>query len=198
MKSEDYNRIYDQGLDALMKRLTPYRLRHSISVSETAVRMAAAYGTDSDMARVAGLLHDWDKDLSDEELLKLAASYGLPPLDYPDDMATLLHAQTGALAVATRFPELPNEIIVAISRHTAAAADMSDLDMIIYVSDMIEPLRSQGNLAPIRAIVGKVPLETVFLKAFEMTLGHLVARHRFIHPDSVGVWNSYVSKERSK
>jgi HD superfamily phosphohydrolase YqeK len=61
---------------------------------------------------------------------------------------------------------------------------------------MIEPLRSQGNLTPLRTIIGKVPLEALFLKSFEMTMDHLIRRHRFIHPDSLEVWNAYIARER--
>ena len=75
---------------------------------------------------------------------------------------------------------------------------MTDLDMVIYVADMIEPLRTQGNLMPLRVIVGKVPLEALFLKSFEMSIEHLLRRHRFIHPDSLAVWNAYVTSERSR
>ncbi|MCL1847686.1 MAG: bis(5'-nucleosyl)-tetraphosphatase (symmetrical) YqeK [Coriobacteriia bacterium] len=182
----------------LEKRLNEYRLLHSYSVAETAASMAAQYGVDVEKARLAGLLHDWDKNLSDEELFDRAREYGLKMLDRLEDMAVLLHALTGAVAVKRQFPELEDDIIQAISRHTSAAPDMTDLDMVIYVADMIEPLRSQGNLTPLRVIVGKVPLEALFLKSFEMSMEHLLRRHRFIHPDSLGVWNACVAAERDR
>ena len=179
-------------------RLNEYRLLHSFSVAETAASMAKQYGVDVDKARIAGLLHDWDKNLSDDELFERAAEFGIKMVMYQEDMAVLLHAQTGALAVKREYPELDDDIIQAIARHTSAAPDMSDLDMIIYVADMIEPLRSQGNLTPLRVIVGKVPLEALFLKSFEMSMGHLISRHRFIHPDSLEVWNACVAMERDR
>jgi predicted HD superfamily hydrolase involved in NAD metabolism len=178
--------------------LTEYRLLHSIGVAETAASMAAQYGTDVGQARIAGLLHDWDKNLSDEQLFERAREFGIEQVASLEDMAALLHAQTGAAAVKREFPELDAGIIQAIARHTSAAPDMTDLDMIIYIADMIEPLRSQGNLTPLRTIVGKVPLETLFLKSFEMTMAHLIHRHRFIHPAALEVWNTYIARERNR
>jgi predicted HD superfamily hydrolase involved in NAD metabolism len=182
----------------LENRLNEYRLLHSFSVADTATGMAEQYGVDVDKARIAGLLHDWDKNLTDEQLFERVREFDIKVVARLEDMAVLLHAQTGAAAVKREFPELGDEIIQAIARHTSAAPDMSDLDMVIYIADMIEPLRSQGNLTPLRTIVGKVPLETLFFKSFEMTMGHLIQRHRFIHPDSLEVWNAYVARERNR
>ena len=195
--SEGFDRLYDRARCALEKRLNEYRFLHSISVADTAVMMAARYGVDVDKARIAGLLHDWDKNLGDEELFARAREFGIEPHDNYEDLGVLLHAQTGAIAVQRAFPELADDVIQAIARHTSAASDMTDLDMIIYVADMIEPLRSRENLMPLRAMVGKVPLETLFFKSYEMSMEHLLRRHRFVHPDSVGVWNAYVTRERS-
>jgi predicted HD superfamily hydrolase involved in NAD metabolism len=178
--------------------LTEYRLLHSIGVADTAASMAEQYGTDIEKARIAGLLHDWDKNLTDEQLLVRAQEFNIEMVASLEDMAALLHAQTGAAAVKREFPDLDDEVIQAISRHTSAAPDMTDLDMIIYVADMIEPLRSQGNLTPLRTIVGKVPLEVLFLKSFEMTMAHLIHRHRLIHPASLEVWNAYIARERNR
>ncbi|MDR3315301.1 MAG: bis(5'-nucleosyl)-tetraphosphatase (symmetrical) YqeK [Coriobacteriales bacterium] len=193
---DEYQQIYNEARLILETRLNEYRLLHSISVADTAASMARQYGVDVDKACVAGLLHDWDKNLSDEELVERARGFGIEMADRLEDLAFLLHAQTGAMAVKQQFPGIDPEITQAIARHTSAAPDMTELDMIIYIADIIEPLRSRGNLTPLRTIAGKVPLELLFLKSLEMTMEHLIKRHRFIHPDSLQVWNSYIARER--
>jgi predicted HD superfamily hydrolase involved in NAD metabolism len=190
--------FFQRARGMLEERLTEFRFLHSISVSDTAIRLAQYYNVDENEAAVAGLLHDWDKNLTDEELLERAREFGIEPTDHQEDMANLLHARTGACAVAREFPEVSSAVIQAIDRHTSAAPDMTDLDMIIYVADMIEPLRSQGNLTELRVLAGKVPLEVLFFKAYETTMSHLISRHRFIHPDSMVVWNEYVAREKLK
>ena len=195
--SNKQRELYTRARKKLETRLTDYRFLHSVSVADTAVNMAKIYGVDVDEARIAGLLHDWDKNYSDEELVARAATYGITIKDYHEDMAALLHAQTGAAALAEEFPELSAAVIQAIARHTSAAPDMSDLDMIIYVADMIEPLRTRYRLHALRELIGKVTLEELFLKSYEMTMDYLVVRHRFIHPDSFEVWNAYIHRERN-
>jgi predicted HD superfamily hydrolase involved in NAD metabolism len=196
MPGSRYSDIYPAAREELLLRLTEYRFLHSLSVEETAVSMAMAYGVDPDEARIAGLLHDWDKNYRDDELIERARSFNIPLGDYGEDMAALLHAQTGAEALKRRFPELSPAVIQAVARHTSAAPDMTGLDMVIYIADMIEPLRTQGNLKTLRSLVGKMTLEELFLRAYETTMRHLVSRHRFIHPDSLEVWNAYVRRER--
>ncbi len=188
--------IYDDARIKLEKRLTQYRLLHSISVSEIAALMANVYDVDYEHAQLAGLLHDWDKNYTDAMLIKRAETYGIKLPDNSRNIAALLHAQTGARAVAEEYPSLPPDIIQAIYRHTSAATDMSPLDMIIYIADMIEPLRSASNLQPLRSIAGKVPLEELFIKCYQSTLEHLIRRRRFIHPDTIEVWNTYAAKDR--
>ncbi|MDR2196619.1 MAG: bis(5'-nucleosyl)-tetraphosphatase (symmetrical) YqeK [Coriobacteriales bacterium] len=195
--AEGIEALFAPAREQLEARLSAYRFLHSLSVADTAQAMAISYGVHPQKAWLAGLLHDWDKDLTDEELLARVKEFDIPLVARLEDMAMLLHAQTGAVAVARAFPELGGDIIQAIARHTSAAPDMSDLDMVIYVADMIEPLRSQGNLTSLRASVGKVSLETLFLRSFEMTMDHLIRRHRFIHPDSLEVWNTYIARERA-
>jgi predicted HD superfamily hydrolase involved in NAD metabolism len=192
----DYSDIYQDARKRLETRLTEYRLLHSVSVSDIAALMANVYDVDTEEAKIAGLLHDWDKNFSDAELVERAKGFNIKIPGGQDGMAALLHSQTGAAAVARLYPKLPASVIQAIARHTSAAIDMSELDMIIYVADMIEPLRSQGNLQPLREIAGRVPLEYLFLKCYESTISHLISRHRFIHPDTIKVWNTYVGRER--
>lgn len=188
--------IYDDARKKLEKRLTQYRLLHSISVSEIAALMASVYGVNTEYAQVAGLVHDWDKNYSDKELVKRAKKYGIELPRDQRNLAFLLHAHTGACAVAEEYPELPPEIIQAIHRHTSAAIDMSNLDMVIYIADMIEPMRSAPSLQPLRSLAGNVPLEELFIKCYQATLEHLIRRRRYIHPDSMEVWNAYAAKER--
>ena len=48
------------------------RYVHSLGVAETALRLAEVYGVDRFDAAAAGLIHDWDKVLSDDELVTRA------------------------------------------------------------------------------------------------------------------------------
>ena len=63
--------------EELARRVGPRRFRHSLGVSDTAGALARAYGADEAEARLAGLLHDWDKGLDDPGILARADELGM-------------------------------------------------------------------------------------------------------------------------
>lgn len=123
----------------LKKRLKPSRFAHTIGVAETAAELAGLNGLPAGKAYVAGLLHDCAKNLGDDELLELAGISGADA----DEIAVMpvLHAPVGAYVARERYGVKDPEVLSAIRRHTIGAEDMSLLDAIVYVADMIEPGR---------------------------------------------------------
>ena len=69
--------FYKERRDELEKRVGPRRFKHSLGVSETAEELARVYGADETAARVAGLLHDWDKGYDDPGILARADELGM-------------------------------------------------------------------------------------------------------------------------
>lgn len=179
----------------LEERLDDYRLAHSNSVADYARTLARIYGVDADAAYLAGLLHDWDKCLSEDELIARAKKYGI---EVPDDYKSavlVLHAETGAAALAEEYPDIPEEVISAISKHTLGAVEMSDLDMVIYIADMIEPLRTKKMIEDLRYSVGDVTLEQLYHRCFMCSLKYLIDKGRYIYPNAINVWNAMVIRE---
>ena len=183
--------------DAVDKRLSGKRLEHVHSVSEYAAKLAEIYGANVFDAKVAGLLHDWDKLLTDDELPARLDELGIERPAQIEYLYPVLHSYTGAVAVRREFPELTDEIESAISRHTLGAVDMSDLDMVIFIADMIEPLRKakkRPDVKRMREMVGNVSLEELYFEGYAATIRSLVERRRFIHPVAFEIWNGLVEK----
>lgn len=186
--------FYEARRCDLQQRLKPRRFEHVLGVAETAAQLARAYGVDERKARLAGLLHDWDKEYSDEEIRQRARDLGVEVDPFVlETMPRLLHGPTAAAELERAFPDIPADVLQAVARHTTAAADMSDLDMIIYIADVIEPQRDFDGLKKLRDAVGTVPLETLFFMTFNHILLTLVERRRCLHPATVEVWNHYVA-----
>ncbi|MGN0038528.1 MAG: bis(5'-nucleosyl)-tetraphosphatase (symmetrical) YqeK [Coriobacteriales bacterium] len=186
---------FQRYVDAVDARLSGRRLKHVHSVSEFAAKMARAYGVSEYDARVAGLLHDWDKLLTDEEFPARMEELGVEPPENVELMWPVIHSFTGAKAVEREFPELEPQIISAIWKHTLGGIEMSPLDMVIFIADMIEPNRKAYNrpyAAELREQVGKMPLEDMYFEAYKETMISLATRKRFIHPIAFEIWNHLV------
>ena len=181
----------------LQQRLRPKRFEHACSVSKMAASLAEVYGTDVRKARLAGLLHDWDKEYDDDAIRAHACALDVDVDPYVlETMPRLLHGPTAAAELERAYPDLPGDVIQSIARHTAAALGMSDLDMIIYIADAIEPGRDFEGLDELRSFIGRVPLEELFVMTFNHILLTLVERRRCLHPATVEVWNHYVARSR--
>lgn len=186
-----YSKAHYKEMKKLLKqRVKSSRYTHSVNVAKTARLMARAYGVDPDLARMTGLLHDWDKALSDEELRDRVDTYGLEiDPDIVNNMPWLLHGPTAAAVLADEHPEFEHGLYQAIARHTIGAPNMSKLDMIIYVADKIEP----GHYVPVyRELynrIGKMDLFDLYFAVQQENLSFLIDSGRPLNVDAVMVWN---------
>lgn len=167
------------------------RLDHTLSVARTAEHLAVMYGVDPFLARVAGLLHDWDKVVPRNELLARARRFGID-LGVPlESVEPLLHGMVAARELPERYPHLPVEVWHAIACHTSAAEDMNPLDMVLFVADGIEPLRrSSPGIDKTRSLVGQVSLGDLFWNAFVGGIIFVLETGRYLFPRTIDIYNS--------
>lgn len=176
----------------LMQRVNPSRYMHSLSVAKTARKLARAYGYDEHVARMAGLLHDWDKALKPDKLAARVEHYQLDiDRSWVDTMPWLLHGPTAAAVLADEFPCFGAEVFQAIERHTVGAPRMSTLDMIVFVADKVEPLHEVPEYERLYNQIGKVSLDDLFFAVLKEGLSYVLRSDRPLCHDSIVVWNWY-------
>ena len=188
--------LYHTAEQALRMRVGDSAYAHCSRVADMAATLAATYGEDVELARLAGMLHDWDHDLDDAELVAVARGHGIPISDIDLRWPYLLHAKTAAADLADTFPDLPEEVLSAVRNHTVGAPDMSDLDKVVFLADSLEPARHYGEVSEVRDLVGRVDLDQLFVRTYRMSLMRIVDRRRWIHPETVTVWNALAAKDR--
>ena len=138
-------------IEILRAKLKPSRFEHSLGVADTAVRLAEHYGADAGKARLAGLLHDCAKNMSDSELIGYCHERNIGIEECELRAPQLLHAKAGACRARELFGIEDEEILQAVRYHTTGKADMSFLEKVIFIADYIEPGRYKAkNLDTIR------------------------------------------------
>ncbi len=194
--SDEELRALERIADMLRVRMSgaPRRLAHSLGVADTAAHLAEVYGVDVFSARAAGLVHDWDKVLTDEELLTRAARYGIPVAGSPVRAVGLLHGPVAARELAEIFPELSADVLQAVARHTVGATDMTPLDMVVFVADAIEPGRRGSYAVELRDAVGEVSLEELFFRCFSQGLAYVISGGRYLYPTAIDIYNAYAAR----
>ncbi len=194
--SEEY---FEARKADIKKRVSEKRFAHVCGVAQCAKELAHTYGVDEQKAHLAGILHDWDKNYDDEEIRERVKELNMDIDPFVlKTLARVLHAHTAAVALGREFPEIPKDVLQAIDRHTIAATDMTDLDMVVYCADALEPGRQFGRVDEIRDKIGKVELEELFLSVYEYWVELMLERRCVVHPITLEVWNHYAARWREK
>jgi predicted HD superfamily hydrolase involved in NAD metabolism len=161
-----------------------HRYAHSLRVARCAGLLARRHGLDSRKARVAGLLHDLARLYSPERLIAESQARGFVVDPFEHAHPTLLHARLGAAIARERFGVDDAEVLSAIEKHTTGAAQMSDLDRVVYLADSIEP----GRRFPERAELWELArrdLLSATREAVRLAMAHHSAKGRFPSPPAI-------------
>ncbi len=183
----------DRALELIKARLSSKRFQHSVQVANTAVRMARRYGLDESRANLAGLLHDYARDLPADKLLEIAEENHLVFHQVERSLPDLLHGPVGAFLLEEDLGIKDEGILTAVRHHTLGAVDMNDLDKIIYLADMTEPGRNYPGVEELRKLSYE-DLDRAMLWGLEDTIKYCLDEKKILHPGTVEVRNCFLLK----
>lgn len=136
-----YSDLLIEHFDSLQEMLSESRYQHSLSVRDTAVSLALRHHINPIKASVAAVLHDCAKCMPLAKMQRIAEEKGIALDKAIMERGELLHSFVGTELAKSHFGVCDEEILSAIAKHTLGAEEMSELDLLIFVSDLIEPLR---------------------------------------------------------
>ncbi|MBQ8540880.1 MAG: bis(5'-nucleosyl)-tetraphosphatase (symmetrical) YqeK [Clostridia bacterium] len=169
------------------------RYFHTMGVVKEAVRLAPKYGVEVEKAKIAALLHDCAKNFDQDRFLEIAAEYGVTLDEYALKEPALVHAFLGAAVAYRDYGVTDKEILDAIFYHTTARANMTNLEKLIYLADMIEPGRTMPQAEELRRLV-ETDLDDALIYAIDCSIKHVIKKGRLIHPDSIHARNYLVER----
>ncbi len=172
----------------LKNTLSEKRYKHCLGVCEEAVKLAEKYGADKDKAYTAGLLHDCAKGCTLDEQLALCEKYGIALDAITLKCPAVIHAPLGAKIAEAEYGTDDAEILEAIRCHTVGKAGMSLLDKIIYIADMIEPMRDFDGVKKLRKAAYE-DIDEAFIMGLKQSIVHNAEKNRIIHPATIEAWN---------
>lgn len=181
----------------LENRLSQKRFRHSCNVAKSASQLARQYGADVEKAYFAGLVHDICKEIPfEEQYLMMQAG------DYPPDLAELhsrklWHGIAGAYFIQKRFGITDRDILNAVRFHTVGRAEMSLLEEIIYIADMISEERDYKGVDKMRRLAQK-DLQTAMLEALQDALASVMKKNGLLSQNTIEAYNYYILKAQEQ
>lgn len=182
------NKLESEIVDFLKGRLQEKRFKHSLGVMNMAERLARKYNVDVKEAKIAGLLHDCAKNMSNQELIEYCKNNGIEIDDIKMQSPGILHADVGADIAKKKF-NVSDEVKESILYHTLANETMTDLDKIIYISDLIEEGRDLEGLDKIREMAF-INLDKALVMALEYCMENVKQVGKNIHKQSIDALNA--------
>ena len=168
--------------DFLKDNLKESRYRHSLGVEEMAVRLAKLHGADIEKSAFAGRYHDIAKNFDIERMDAKVKEYGLSE-DLLGNNA-LAHSKVGAAILEHEFGVSDEDILNAVRYHTTARKDMTLLEELIFVADVVEDNRTYSDLDYYQQLAYR-DLDRACLEILEYTIGDLSAKGRVIDKDTL-------------
>ena len=177
----------------LKEILSEKRYNHSISVMNMAEELARIYGVDVVDAKIAGLLHDNAKEMSEEEMLKYAEKNNIEVTEFERLNTKILHGKIGADIARKRYG-ISEQIAKAIEYHTTTNPEMDILAKIIYISDKIELTRKKEafDLDAERKLA-KEDLDKTLLLIIDNTTKYLIDNNKMIAVESIETRNKLLN-----
>lgn len=188
--------VYDRDffIEKLKSNLDDSRFQHCLRVEEKSIMLAKLYGADVQRAGIAGLLHDYCKQMSNNKFIQTIKNYNLDQdlLNYGNG---IWHGIVGAEIIREELSVNDELILNAIRKHTIADSYMNDLDKILFIADFIEDARDFPEVIEARKIANKSLDKAV---AFEIshTLKYLISQNKKIYPKMLESYNAWVVEEK--
>ncbi|BDU50209.1 bis(5'-nucleosyl)-tetraphosphatase (symmetrical) YqeK [Haliovirga abyssi] len=175
--------------------LSEKRYEHTIAVAETSVKLAKIYGEDINKIEIAALLHDCAKNLKLSEMKRLIGRESeLTKVEY--NLPEILHGFAGAIYARNIFKIEDKDILNAIKYHTIGRKNMTMIEKIIYIADVIEPGRKCGNVDKVRKLAYK-DIDCAILQEMKNKINYLLSTNRVIHTNTIDMRNSILLKKRN-
>ncbi len=173
---------------------TPQRQAHSLRVAEFAAPKAVKLGIPEHKAIAAALFHDCAKNLdADSPYLEGFE----PPKEWGNIPKDVYHQFAGAYVAEKFFGVTDEDILNAIRYHTSAREDMSDLEKLIFLADMLEEARTYQGVDELRAIYANEGLDACLTEALRQTLLFLEKKGGEIYPLTKNAYEFYAQKRKN-
>ncbi len=147
------NRLYAiEGASEALAMEKPSRREHSLRVAKLAAAGAVKYRVPEKKAIAAALFHDCAKNLTADS--PYLAGF-VPPTEWGEIPPPVYHQFAGAFVAERFFGVTDEDILNAIRYHTSARANMSDLEKLVFLADMLEEERAYEGVDELRALFWK-------------------------------------------
>jgi predicted HD superfamily hydrolase involved in NAD metabolism len=173
----------------LEERLNPKRQIHSLNVAETARELAERNSyEDIEKAYAAGLLHDICKNDSEQSQLEMVRKSERAVNNVDLITPPLYHAIAGAWYIEHKIGLRDEELLNAIRYHTEGRANMTLLDKIVFVADIVSVDRDFDDVEYYRDLAYRDLNRTTF-EYLRFSIDDVLGKNTCISTHTINAYN---------
>lgn len=184
------NKNEEYILSWLKQHLDEKRYKHSLSTAVCAKELAEKYEIDSQMAYIAGLLHDCAKCFPVEKLLSIINEHIKDVSEDEKQSYKTLHAPVSAYIAEIEFGVTNKQILSSIRWHTIGKIEMTNFEKIIFLADKIEPVTRKEEYRKKIEPALLFGLDSALLACYKETIKSLCDRDLRICPLTIDIYNN--------
>ncbi len=181
--------MYSVYIDYLKENLNEHRFNHSINVADKCLYLAKKYGCDEQKAYFCGLIHDICKNETKENMLQMFNRFGIILDNVQMEVELLWHSIAGSVLIQEKYGICDEEIINAVRYHTTGRSDMTMLEKIVFLADIISDDRAFDGVDKLR-IISEKNLDLAVFEALKSSIDNLTSKNAPIHIDTINAYNS--------
>lgn len=181
-----------EAIERVKSVLTKNRYEHTLRVTKEAIRLAKLFNVSEEEAELAAILHDFAKNFPVQKL-KQKITDGSLPKDLLHYDVELWHGPVAAILLEDDHGVDDGNIINAVRYHTTGRANMSDLELVVYLADYIEPGRDFPGLKEVREIANEDLLYACWMVS-RNTIQFLMQKKIMIYPDTFYAYNDLTKR----
>ncbi|MEN3007514.1 bis(5'-nucleosyl)-tetraphosphatase (symmetrical) YqeK [Pseudothermotoga sp.] len=175
----------------------PKRLRHILSCSEFARKLAKIHKIDEQKVLLACLSHDMFRDIPAPKLLRMAKAYNIEPSELELKHPVLLHGKIAAEYLKRRFKIEDVEVLEAIAYHTSGRADVSSVAKIVFLADALEENRVYEEVEELRKLA-EHDLDEALIRTLRSKVCYAMKKEYLLLPETIEMWNWLLRNKRKR
>lgn len=163
------------AIPAALELEKPKRRAHSLRVAQMACARARGLGIPEQKAMLAAAVHDCGKyvPLGSDLLAGFDIPHGVP--------RPVMHQYTGAYIAEHLLGITDEGVLDAVRYHTSGRRGMSDLEKLIYLSDLLENGRDFAGVEKLREIFWQ-DLDACLLNSLALQIDYLRSKGAPVYP----------------
>ena len=178
----------------LRNNLRSDRYMHTLGVISVAKKLAKLNGVSEEKAEIAALSHDIAKNMSKEDMADIIKENNIKLSEEESISKQLWHSILAPIVARKELKIEDKDILGAIRWHTTGKENMTKLEKIIYIADMIEPSRQFEGVDEIRNVTLQNLDEGVLL-GLTHTIEFLQSKNLIVDNNTINARDYLLRKE---